>query len=168
MALAKKFLIAIVAIVAVMAALIAIPSVTQPSAAFDVNYERQRMTKSGSGYVATSDEILHVSKDGAVAYSSSNPQTRSFPQEKQFTLSSEELGSLKGLFLETGFMDIPQADYSQVKEGASNYTKYTLAVRSDDKAKAFSWVDSDVSRVAAPSIITKAGFQLDGLILSKT
>ena len=165
--MAKKFLIAIVAIVAVMAALIAIPGVTQPSAAFDVNYERQRMTKSGSGYVATNDEILRVSKDGVATYSSSDPRTSSFPQEKQFTLSSEELGSLRGLLLETGFMDIPQADYSQVKDGAGDHTKYTLTVRSDGKVKAFSWVDSDVSRMAVPSIITKAGFQLDGLIQSK-
>lgn len=166
--MAKKFLIAIVAIVAIMAALIAIPSVTQPATGIDVNYERQRMTRSGSDHVATNNEVLHISKDGSATFSSSDPRSSGFPEEKQFTLSSEELGSLKGLLLETGFMEIPQADYSQVKDGAGDYTKYTLTVKPDDKIKQFSWVDSDVSKVTVPSIITKAGFQLDGLIQNKT
>jgi hypothetical protein len=167
--LAKKFLIAIAAIVVVMVALIALPGASQPAAAgIDISYERQRMSRSGSEHVATNNEILHISKDGSATYSSSDPRTSSFPAEKQFSLNSEEMGSLRGLLLETGFMEIPQGDYLQVRDGAGDYTQYTLTVKTNTATKTFTWVDSDVSRVTVPAIITKVGFQLDGLIQSKT
>lgn len=165
--MAKKFLIAIAAIVVVMVALIALPGVSQPAAGIDVSYERQRMSRSGSEHVATNSEVLHISKDGSATYSSSDPRTGSFPAEKQFSLNSEEMGSLRGLLLETGFMEIPQGDYLQVRDGAGDYTQYTLTVKTDTATKTFTWADSDVSKVTVPAIITKAGFQLDGLIQSK-
>lgn len=164
----NKFLIGIAAIVIVMATLIALPSVTQPTSNLEVDYGKQRMSRSGTEFVTTNNELVHISKDGSATYSSSDPRTSAPAVEKQFSLNSEEMSSLRGLLTETGFMEIPQADYAQVKDGAGDFTKYTLTVKSGDATKTFAWVDSDVSKVAVPSIITKAGFQIDSLVQSKT
>jgi hypothetical protein len=162
--LVNKFIIAIAAIVAVMATLIALPNVMQPSTGdLEIDYGRQHMAGGGNSFSPTGVETLHISKDGSATYSSSDPRAQAQPPEKHFSLSSEEFGSIKSLVLETGFMDIPATDYTQLKSGVGEFTKYMLTVHSGEKQKTISWVDPDASAGAVPPILTNIGAQLDAV-----
>ena len=160
----NKFIIAIAAIVAVMATLIALPNIMQPATGdLEIDYGKQHMASAGSGFSATGVETLHISKDGSATYSSSDPRTQALPAEKHFSLAGEELSNIKSLVLETGFMDIPAADYMQLKAGVSEFAKYTLTVHSGDRQKTISWVDPDASAGTVPPILTNIGAQLDAV-----
>lgn len=160
----NKFIIAIAAIVAVMATLIALPNVMQPSTGdLEIDYGRHHMASAEGGFTPTGVETLHISKDGSGTYSSADPKTEAQSAEKHFSLTNEEFGSIKSLVLETGFMDIPAADYTQLKAGVGEFTKYTLTVHSGDRQKTISWVDPDASAGAVPPILTNIGAQLDAV-----
>lgn len=160
----NKFIIAIAAIVAVMATLIALPNIMQPATGdLAIDYGKQHMANAGSGFAATGTESLHISKDGSATYSSSNSGAQSQPAEKHFSLTSEEFGGIKSLVLETGFMDIPTADYTQLKAGVGEFTKYMLTVHSGEKEKTISWVDPDAGAGTVPPILTNIGARLDAV-----
>ncbi|AIF83301.1 hypothetical protein NTE_01230 [Candidatus Nitrososphaera evergladensis SR1] len=165
----NKFVFVIAGIVIVMAVLIALPSVSQQPAAQDVTieYNRQHLTKTGGLLVATQLETLTIDKDGSGTYTKTDPREKNMPVPQRFSLSREEFAKIKGLVLETGFMDVPKTDYPQ-SENASNFASYTLAVKTADKQKTISWVEPDAYDGTIPPLITNVGNQLDGIIASKT
>jgi hypothetical protein len=162
--MANKFLIAIAGIVAVMAALVLVPRIgSQPveqQVELDIEYSRQNLTRLQDGrLVAASAEDLSVRNDLSAVYRSLTGQ----PGEKRFTISSEEMGRLKGLIVSTGFIQVPGADYPQ-KEGLSNLTRYTLKLESDGNSETFTWVNLEASETVVPSIVRNIGMQLDAMI----
>jgi hypothetical protein len=159
-----KFLIAIAGIVAVMVALVVVPRIgSQPAELqqdLSMDYSRQNLTRIEDGrLVAASAEDLVIRNDRSAAYRNLTGP----PDEKQFTISSEEMNSLKGLIIGTGFMQVEGADYPQ-KDGLSNLTKYTLRLTSGDNSKTISWVNLEASEAAVPSIVRNIGTQLDAII----
>jgi hypothetical protein len=162
----NKFLIAIIAIVAVMAALVAVPRIgTQPAELqhdLSISYSRQNLTRIEDGrLVAASAEDLAIRNDRSATYRN---LTGGPPDEKTFTISSEEMNRLKDLIFTTGFMGIVQdADYPQ-KDGLANLTKYTLRLTSGDNSKTISWVNLEASEGAVPAIVRNIGTQLDDII----
>jgi len=160
--MAKKFLIAIAAVVAVMAALVLLPSFSSAPAtgkALSLEYSRQNLTRMENGqFVAASAEVLTIENNGSAKYG----KLVGPPAEKEFKINSDDMKRLKDLILETGFMQIPDANYPQ-KEGLDNVTKYSLKVDADGSTKTINWVDPD-SNDNVPSIIGNIGIQLDGVI----
>jgi hypothetical protein len=162
--MAIKFLIVIGAVVAAMAALVLLPSFNRGPAATDqsqisLEYGRQHLSRIENGqFAATSAEMLTIGNDGSAKYK----KLVGAPDEKAFTISSDDLQQLKGLILETGFMQIPDANYQQ-REGLANVTQYTLKVSSGGGTKTINWVDHD-SNDHVPSIIGNVGAQLDDTI----
>ena len=160
----NKFLIAIAGIVAVMAALILVPRIgSQPAeqqVELNIEYSRQNLTRLQDGrLVAASAEDLAVRNDLSAVYHSLTGQ----PGEKRFTISSEEMGRLKGLIVSTGFTQVPGADYPQ-KEGLANLTRYTLTLESAGNSETFTWVNLEASEAVVPSIVRNIGMQLDAII----
>lgn len=167
----NKFALAIAGIVAVMVALIALPGITQnqqqpvANSGIEIDYSKQQLTNmTGSGVVATKVEFLSISKDRAATYSETDPRLKILPVEEHFTVGSEDYARLRDLITETGFMEIPRTDYLQVADGASQYTKHTLTVRSagDDSQKTFNWVNANKETV--PYLIETAGTSLDAIV----
>lgn len=170
----NKFVFAIAGIVIVMAVLIALPSVSQQPATGDITieYSRQHLTKAAGGQgesllVATQLETLTIDKDGSATYTKTDPRQKSLPVPQQFSLNRDEFARIKGLVLETGFMDIPKTDYPQ-SQNASDFVSYTLSIKTADKQKTINWVEQGAYDGTIPPIITNVGTQLDGVIASKT
>ena len=163
----NKFVFVIAGIVAAMAILIAIPNIMQPSQEITIKYDKQNMTRINGAEVTTYAESLSIDRNGAATYTGHDPRLRNIPQEQRFTLSNEEFGSIKGLILETGFMEIPRTDYSQ-SEGAQEFTKYSLVITTAEGQKAFVWVNPEVHDGTIPPIILNVGTQLDQLIARRT
>ncbi|HEX2615845.1 MAG TPA: hypothetical protein VHL10_10160 [Nitrososphaera sp.] len=162
--MATKFLIVIGAVVAVMAALVLLPSFNKGPAATDqtqlsLEYSRQHLSRIENGqFAATGAEMLTIGNDGSAKYS----KLVGAPDEKTFRISSDDLKRLKDLILETGFMQIPDANYPQ-REGLASVTQYTLKVSAGGSTKTINWVDPD-SNDSVPSIIGNVGAQLDDII----
>jgi hypothetical protein len=160
----NKFLIAIAGIVALMAALVLVPRIgsqpAEPQLELNIEYTRLNLTRIQDGrLVAASAEDLVIKNDRSAVYRNLTGQ----PDEKRFTITSEEINALKGLVLTTGFMQVPGADYPQ-KDGLANLTKYMLKLTSSDNSKTISWVNLEASEVAVPSIVRNIGTHLDTII----
>lgn len=167
--LVNKFVFVIAGIVIVMAVLIALPSVSQQPASQDVTieYNRQHLTKTGGGLLVTTQlETLTIDKDGSATYTKTDPRQKNLPVPQQFSLSRDELARIKGLVLETGFMDIPNTDYPQ-SQNASDFASYTLSIKTPDRQKTVNWVEPAAYDGTIPPLITNVGNQLDGIIASK-
>jgi hypothetical protein len=160
----NKFLIAIIAIVAVMAGLIAVPRLGgQPAELqqdLSIEYSRQNLTRIEDGrLVAASAEDLTIINDRSALYRDITGATG----EKTFTISVEEMNSLKGLIIETGFMQVDSASYPE-KKGLANLTRYTVELTSGGDSKTISWANMEASETAVPSIVRNIGAQLDAII----
>ncbi|HVX02570.1 MAG TPA: hypothetical protein VHA09_05410 [Nitrososphaera sp.] len=173
----NKFVFAIAGIVVVMAVLIAFPNVSQQPPASQqqdvtIEYNRQHMIKEGEGgslLVTAQLETLSIDRDGSATYTKTNPSQGGAPasHQQQFSLNADELARIKGLILETGFMDIPNTDYLQ-SQNASDFLSYSLSVKTPDRQKTISWVEPDAYDGTIPPLITNIGDQLDGIIKSRT
>ncbi|HUG97160.1 MAG TPA: hypothetical protein VMJ94_06430 [Nitrososphaera sp.] len=159
----NKFLLAIAGAVAAMAVLLLVPSFnSSPEQQQDlsIEYSRQNLTRLEDGrLVAASAEDLAIRPDRSSVYRNLTGGS----DIKQFTISSEEMNSLKGLVITTGFMQVDGADYPQ-KEGLGNLTKYTLMLRSGADSKTITWVNLEASQGAVPSLVRNIGAQLDAII----
>ncbi len=157
--LARKFVLALAGIVAVMAALIAIPNISQqpPEETLSVEYSRQHVTRTDDGLVTQSAELLSIAEDGSATY------TPIGGQERSISLSSDELGRMKGLILETGFTQIPVTNYPQSND-TDDFTRYTLRVMTNGGQKTFNWVNPEAHDGIIPPIILNVGSQLDAVI----
>lgn len=160
----NKFLIAIAGVIAVMAALVFMPGIRSepPDLQQDlsIEYSRQNFTRLEDGRlaVAGADDLV-IRNDRTATYRN----LTGAPDAKQFAISSEELNSLKGLVITTGFMQVEGVDYPQ-QEDLANLTKYTLRLTSGGNSKTITWVDLEASQVAVPSIVTNIGSHLDDII----
>ena len=150
--MAKAFLIAIIAIVAVMAALAFLPGFnSQPAsnqAQVSIDYTRQ---------TAATSEMLAIENDGSATY------TKTGGQPERFTVGSEDMKRLKDLVLESGFMQIPAANYP-AQEGATNFTRYTLGVKAGDESKTITWARPGAE---IPFLVNEVGTRLDAIIESR-
>ena len=158
----NKFLIAIAGAVAAMAALVLVPSFNSSPEEQDmsIEYSRQNLTRLEDGrLVAASAEDLVIRSDRSAVYH--NVTGGSDPE--QFTIGNEEMNSLKGLVITTGFMQVEGADYPQ-KEGLASLTKYALMLKSGADTKTITWVNPEASQGAVPPIVRNIGSQLDALI----
>lgn len=161
----NKFLIAIAAAVAVMAALVLIPNFINNSPPeeqqdLSIEYTRQNLTRTQDGrLIATSAEDFVIKPDLSAVYRNLTGAA----DEKQFKVTSDDMNSLKGLIISTGFMEVPGADYP-VKEGLGNFTKYTLKLTSDSNSKTITWANLEASENTVPSIVRNIGAQLDAII----
>jgi hypothetical protein len=109
-----------------------------------IEYSRQNLTRLEDGrLVATVAEDLVIRPDRSAVYRNLTGGS----DARQFTISSDEMNSLKGLVITTGFMQVDGADYPQ-KEGLGNLTKYTLKLRSGADSKTITWVDIEASQGA--------------------
>ena len=173
-----KFPIVIAAVVGVMVALILLPSFnnnksttsTDAQAQLSLQYDRQQLSRREPNAVlaATSADVLTIENDGSAKYR----KLVGAPDEKTFTITSDEMRQLKGLILDTGFMTIPATDYTQ-KEGLANVTKYTIKVNaniisSGNNEKTINWVDPDSYNGTIPPIIINVGSTLDSIISKYT
>jgi hypothetical protein len=128
----------------------------------EIEYTKQRLTKIGDDFVVTKTELLRISKDRAATYSTTDLRLDIQTIEDGFIVISEYYNKLKGLILETGFVEIPRTDYLQVAEGVDAYTRYMLTIRTGDSQKTFNWVDAYDGTV--PYLIETAGTELDAII----
>ncbi len=157
----NKFLIAIAGVIAVMAALVLLPSFNQGQQQdLSIEYSRQNLTQIEDGrLMAASAEDLVIKNDLSVTYRN----LVGTPNERKFTMTNEEMNSLKGLLLSTGFMQVPGADYPQ-NDALANLTKYTLKLESGGNSKTITWVNPEASEVPVPSIVRNIGTRLDTII----
>ncbi len=158
--MARKFVLFLAGIVAVMAALIALPNLNQQQEEQSmpgIEYSRQQLARTDQGLVTQSADLLSISEDGSATHMQVGGQ------ERRLTLSSEELGRIRALILETGFMQIPVTNYPQ-SDDAAEFTKYTLRVRTEDGQKTFNWVNPEAHEGVIPPIILNIGSQLDAVI----
>lgn len=156
--MARKFVLVLAGVVAVMAALIALPNLSRPpQEALGIEYSRQNVTRTDQGLVTQSAELLSIAEDGTATY------TQVGGQERRISLSGDDLARIRGLILETGFMEISATNYPQ-SANATDFTRYTLRVATDDGQKTFNWVGPEAHEGVIPPIITNVGAQLDAVI----
>jgi CHASE1-domain containing sensor protein len=161
--MAKKFLAVAAGVVAVMAALVLLHGLFTQGESFTLEYRQSNFSQSEGGrYTAVEDEILNIRQDGSATYSLLNSQGVQIT-ERQFSVSSDEMKVLRELFLNTGFMQIPDSEYGE-RQGLSNFTRYRLDIQSGDDSKSFLWVNPEASFGNIPSIIINAGTRLDAII----
>lgn len=158
----SKFAIAIVAGAVVMIALVLFPGFDQSPdrTRLDLEYSKQFLTRSVNGSLfASNAQLLVIGDDGSATYTNiTGPSI----EEKSFTIGSEELKSLRGLILETGFMQIPVNELPQ-QEGLANFTKYTIKAQGDTDAKTISWTESEFID-DSPALIKAIRDQLEAII----
>ena len=162
--MAAKFLIAIAAVVAVMAALVLLPGTGSQGGELDISYTRDHMARAESGALdVAARDVLTIKNDGSATYrrSASIDQI----EEREFSLSNEEMKRLKAFIFETGFMQIPVEDYEQ-REGLANFTKYQLAVEADGNSKTITWVNPEAYNGTIPPVIANTGSRLDAIIMA--
>lgn len=163
--MAKKFLIVVAAIVAVMAALALLPGIFSQAEAFNLEYRRDHIYRvEGGGYNTIDQGILNIRQDGSATYVVLNGQGVQL-EERQFTVRGDEMKVLKELFLNTGFMQIPDAEYRE-RPGLANFTRYQLDVHAGEESQSFRWVNPEAGFGNIPSIIINAGTRLDAIIES--
>jgi hypothetical protein len=157
----NKFLIAIAVIVAAMAALVLVPSFNQGQQEnLRIEYIRQNLSQTKDGrLVAASADDLVIMNDMSATYRTAVGA----PDEKKFTITSDEMSTLKGLIISTGFMELPDTDYPQ-NDSAAGLTKYTLKLTSGGNSKTVTWVNVDASDGPVPSIVRNIGTRLDTII----
>lgn len=117
--------------------------------------------------VVTQLDTLAIEKDSSATYTKSDPHLASKPSILRFSLNGEEYSRIKGLLLETGFMDIPKTEYPQ-SQNATKFVSYNLVAKTADKVKSVSWVEQAAYEGTIPPLVLNIGTQLDGLIASKT
>ncbi|HEY7733921.1 MAG TPA: hypothetical protein VIB07_03930 [Nitrososphaera sp.] len=148
----SKFAIAIIAVAVAMIALVLFPGFDQSPdrTKLDLEYSKQLLSRSGNGSLAASNaQLLVIRDDGSATYTNiTGPNI----EEKSFTVGSEQLESLRGLILETGFMQIPVNELPQ-SEGPANFTRYTIKVQTDTDSKTISWTESEFIGDSAPALI---------------
>ena len=163
----SKFVIAIFAVIAVMIALLLFPGfdndqLPEERSRLDLEYSKQLLIRSGNGsLVASNAQLLVIRNDGTATYTNI---TGSNIEEKAFTIGSEELKSLWGLILETGFMQIPVSELP-LQEGLASFTKYTIKAQTDTDANTISWTESESSEETAPALIVNIQDQLEDIIV---
>lgn len=156
--MAKKFLIVVAGIVAVMAALVLIPGLASQDRSMKIEYSRDNVIRLDTGsYDVNRREILTIENDGSARY-----QINGQPAPT-FSVSSDEMKVLRELFLNTGFMQIPQHAFDE-KPGLANYTRHQLSVESDEASQLLNWVKPEASSTSVPSIVLNAGSRLDAII----
>lgn len=156
--MAKKFVLVLAAAVAVMAVLIALPNLNQPPPSnLGIEYSRQQVERTSTGFVTQSTELLNIKEDGSATYTPANGQ------QKSVTVTGEESKRIRALITETGFLQIPTTNYP-LSEDATEFTRYALRVRTDDGQKTFNWVNPEASASVVPPIITNVGSQLDAIM----
>ena len=159
----SKFAIAIIAGAVVMIALVLFPGFDQSpeGTRLDLEYSKQLLTRSGNGSLfASNAQLLVIRDDGSATYTNI---TGSNIEEKSFTVGGEELKSLRGLILETGFMQIPVNELPQ-QEGLANFTKYAIRAQTDTGSKIISWTESELFDDDAPALIYAIRDPLEGII----
>jgi len=142
-----------------------------------IDYGRQNVSTFESNKTTLVDtEQLSISNDGSAKYVRSASKSGS-GDTRQFTVSSDELSRLRSLITETGFMQIPSANYSQ-SNSMSNLNRYSLSITTSSRQatdvggfpspgenpKTFEWTDPSSTTVTVPPIIRNIGTQLDQLI----
>ena len=161
--MASKFLIAIAGVAAVMAALILIPEMSRQGETLSIEYHRETVNRTDNGlYDIILRQTLTIANDGSASLIGTDSQADQ-QVERRFSVSSEEMKVLRELFLNTGFMQIPRTDYEE-KSGLANFTRYELAVRSEQDSQLIRWVNPEASSESIPSIIVNAGSRLDIII----
>lgn len=159
----NKFLLVIAGIVAVMAVIVLVPRLDNSSPEqqdLSVEYIRQNITRLEDGRLAASIvEDLVIRTDRSAVYNNFTGE----PDIRQFVVSGEEMNSLKGLVLSTGFMEVPGADYPQ-KERLGNLTKYSLKLASGSNTKSITWVNLEASQGVVPPIVRNIGMKLDAIM----
>jgi hypothetical protein len=110
-------------------------------------------------YEVSGRQVLSINSDGSAMYLGAGVQQ----SERRFSVSSEEMKVLRELFLNTGFMQIPAANYEE-KSGLANFTRYELSVRSGEETQLIHWVNPEASKGPIPAIIINAGSRLDAII----
>jgi len=153
----SKFVIAIIVGIAIMIALVLFPGFDQTPdrTRLDLEYSKQLLTRSANGSLfAMNAQLLVIRDDGSATYTNI---TGSDIKEKDFTVGGEELNSLRGLILETGFMQIPANELPQ-QEGLGNFTKYTIKAKTDTDERTISWIND------APALIIAIRDPLEGII----
>ncbi|MEO9320551.1 MAG: hypothetical protein ABI361_07765 [Nitrososphaera sp.] len=204
----NKFVIIMVAIVAVMAALVFLPGINgkngtnepvvspggqaSPSSSsqdviITLDYGRQNFTSGFSpnsvlNQTGAPSDLLTVSADGSAKLMRFN-ENASLPREKDFALTSDELSRLHSLILDTGFLQIPDADYPRT-DNATKFTRYSLDVHLVNSAgfgttgdsnsltsalpssttKTMAWVDANATKGSVPPIVRNIGSTLDEII----
>jgi hypothetical protein len=159
----SKFAIAIIVGAVIMIALVLFPGFDQSpeGTRLDLEYSKQVLTRSGNGSLfAANAQLLVIREDGSATYTNI---TGSNIEEKSFTVSREEPESIRGLILETGFMQIPVNELPQ-QEGLANFTKYTLKAQTDTGSKTISWTESEFIDDDPPALIDAIRDQLEGII----
>jgi hypothetical protein len=157
--MAKKFLLIVAGIITVMAALVFLPGLAAQQGELAIEYYRDNVVRSESGmYDTINRETLTIANDGSARY-----QTLDGEVDRRFFVSSEELKVLRELFLNTGFMQIPNTGFNE-KAGLSNYTRYNLLVQNKEESQVLHWVNPEASNGAIPSIVLNAGSRLDAII----
>lgn len=209
----NKFVIVIAAIVGVMAALVFLPGINSKNGGSDssnsgisqssapsssdvlitLDYGRQNITgeflpSAGTlNQTGAPSDLLTVSADGSAKFMRFNGNS-SLPNEKDFSLTSDEMSRLRALILDTGFLQIPDADYQRL-DNVTNYSRYSLDIHivnsrgfgtSGDNSsgltsaipssttKTIAWVDVNATRGVVPPIIRNIGSSLDSIISSHT
>jgi hypothetical protein len=169
--LVNKFVFAIVGIVIVMAVLIAMPNISRQPSDNDIaiEYARQHQTKTEGGQekgliVTTQLDTLNIDKEGAATLTITDPRQNNIQVPKHFTLNGQQFARIKGLILDTGFMDVPKTDYPQSQNASNSFISYTLSIQTTNRQKTISWVEPDAYAGSIPPIITNIGTQLDGVI----
>jgi hypothetical protein len=191
----NRFVIIIAAIVAIMAALVFLPSVSRPSTIqqssnngtgggsadasiqlSSIDYALQNITSGDQNDTTALHSIqLSVTADGSAKYIEFEPSGQA--KELDFTLAPDELAHIKSLIMETGFMQIPNANYPQLTD-AKNFTRYSLTVHatsdiiggqggisgSNSVTKSMVWVNPTASNGVVPPIVRNIGAQLDEII----
>ena len=165
--MAKKFLMIVAGIVAVMAALALLPGIFSQGEGFGLEYRRDHIYRvEGGGHDTIDRGILSIRQDGSATYVVLNGQGVKL-DERQFTLRSDEMKVLRELFLNTGFMQIPDAEYRE-RPDLANFTRYQLDVHSGEESQSFHWVNPEAGFGSIPSIIINAGTRLDAIIESRS
>jgi len=160
-----RFPIIIAGVVAVMALLVFLPSFNgKPSndqTQLNLEYYRQqlRRVQATGVFSAASADVLTVENDGSANYG----KLVGAHDEKTFTISHDDMMQLRGLVLDTGFMNVPHHDYEQ-KDGLENITKYTLKVYTNGNAKTINWIDPNSYNGTIPPIFTNVASTLNSII----
>lgn len=166
-----KFALVIIAIVAVMGAFIALPTVLQYSNELGIEYTRQRLSYSSAGPsspVVESTEVLSIADNGAVTYTVTDGEGHR-TEEKLLPLDIDEQRRIKGLILDTGFLQIPQTEFAPARIEEGEVMQYTLKldVEGNQGQKTMRWAEP-YEGGTLPPIISNIGSQLDRIIESRT
>ena len=113
--------------------------------------------RAGSQYT----EILTINDDREIKYSVIEA---GYPKpDKKSQITTEQLSKLTALIKETGFMEIP-TDSFPVRDGVSDYNKYSIKVTLNGQTKQIHWVEQNATDKFIPPIISMVELELDQII----